>query len=46
MGRRKNFTGQSFLARGYHVSTIGRDEAIEQASGSARGRDTFSVQGF
>jgi putative transposase len=26
MGRRKNFTGQSFWARGYHVSTVGRDE--------------------
>ncbi len=28
MGRKKNFTGQSFLARGYHVSTVGRDEDI------------------
>ena len=27
MGRRKNFTGQSFWARGYYVSTAGRDEA-------------------
>ena len=26
MGRKKNFTGQSFWARGYHVSTVGRDE--------------------
>ena len=26
MGRRKNFTGQSFWARGYYVSTEGRDE--------------------
>ena len=26
MGRRKNYTGQSFWARGYHVSTVGRDE--------------------
>ena len=25
MGRRKNFTGQSFWARGYYVSTVGRD---------------------
>ena len=24
--RKKNFTGQSFLARGYFVSTVGRDE--------------------
>ena len=27
MGRRKIFTGQSFWARGYYVSTVGRDEA-------------------
>jgi len=26
MGRRKNYTGQSFWARGYYVSTVGRDE--------------------
>jgi putative transposase len=26
MGRRKHFTGQSFWARGYYVSTVGRDE--------------------
>ena len=25
-GGRKNFTGQEFWARGFHVSTIGRDE--------------------
>ncbi len=25
-GRAKNFTGQSFWARGYFVSTVGRDE--------------------
>jgi len=25
-GRRKNFTGQRFRARGYYVSTVGRDE--------------------
>jgi putative transposase len=24
MGRRKHFTGQSFWARGYYVSTVGR----------------------
>ena len=28
MGRRKNFTGQKFWARGYHVSTVGRDGEI------------------
>ena len=26
MGRQKNFTGQNFWARGYYVSTVGRDE--------------------
>jgi len=25
-GRKRNFTGQSFWARGYYVSTVGRDE--------------------
>ena len=25
-GRKKNFTGQSFWARGYYVSTTGKDE--------------------
>jgi len=28
MGRMKNFTGQNFWARGYHVSTVGRDEQV------------------
>jgi putative transposase len=28
MGRRKNFIGQSFWARGYYVSTVGRDEEV------------------
>jgi putative transposase len=27
VGRRKNFTGQHFWARGYYVSTVGKDEA-------------------
>ena len=26
LGRRRNFTGEQFWARGYHVSTVGRDE--------------------
>ena len=26
MGHKKNFTGQQFWARGYHVSAVGRDE--------------------
>jgi putative transposase len=27
VGRQKNFSGQNFWARGYYVSTVGRDEA-------------------
>ena len=27
-GRKRNFVGQSFWARGYYVSTVGRDEAV------------------
>lgn len=31
MGKRQNFTGQNFWARGYYVSTAGRDEeAVRQ----------------
>jgi REP-associated tyrosine transposase len=26
MGKPRNFTGESFWARGYFVSTVGRDE--------------------
>ena len=26
MGKTRNFIGQSFWARGYYVSTVGRDE--------------------
>ena len=28
LGKRQNFTGQNFWARGYYVSTVGRDEAV------------------
>lgn len=28
MGRRRNFSGQSFWARGYYGSTVGHDEAV------------------
>lgn len=28
LGKRQDFTGQHFWARGYYVSTVGRDEAI------------------
>ena len=31
MGRRRNFTGQHFWARGYYVSTVGREEGIVRA---------------
>jgi putative transposase len=27
-GRKKNFVGQHFWARGYFVSTVGRDESV------------------
>lgn len=28
MGKPRNFTGESFWARGYFVSTVGRDEKV------------------
>ena len=28
LGCRRNFSGQSFWARGYYVSTVGHDEAV------------------
>ena len=31
-GRKQNFVGQSFWARGYIVSTVGRDEAVVRES--------------
>ena len=30
-GRKRNFTGQHFWARGYYVSTVGRDEEMIRA---------------
>ena len=30
-GRRQNFTGQSFWARGFYVSTVGADEGTVRA---------------
>lgn len=30
--RKRNFVGQHFLARGYFVSTVGRDEAVIRAN--------------
>jgi putative transposase len=46
MGRWKHFTGQSFWARGYYVSTVGRDEEtvrnyIKLLKGSSFTRTTF-----
>jgi len=31
LGKRRNFVGQSFWARGYFVTTVGRDEAVIRA---------------
>lgn len=31
MGKTKNFTGESFWARGYFVSTVGLDEEVVKA---------------
>jgi len=28
MGRERNYTGSHFWARGYYVSTVGRDEKV------------------
>ena len=28
MGKKRNYVGQSFWARGYYVSTVGRDEQV------------------
>jgi putative transposase len=28
VGKQRNFTGQSFWARGYYVTTVGRDETV------------------
>lgn len=28
MGKKRNFTGQKFWARGYYVNTVGRDEEV------------------
>ncbi len=39
VGVRKNFTGQHFWARGYFVSTVGRDEATIRAYIAAQEQD-------
>ena len=48
LGRRKNSTGQSFLARGYYVSTVGKDEEatreyIKQQEEEDRRIDQLSI---
>ena len=47
-GRKKNFTGQHFWARGYFVSTVGRDEAtireyIQQQEAEDRKYDQLTL---
>ena len=37
--RRRNFVGQPFWARGYFVSTVGRDEEVIRASIRHQGRE-------
>ena len=37
-GRKQNFVGQNFWARGYFVSTVGRDEAVVREYPQAGGR--------
>lgn len=36
-GRKKNFVGQNFWARGYYVSTAGKDEEVVRACHSSSG---------
>ena len=31
VGRQRNFVGENFWARGYYVSTVGRDEEVIKA---------------
>jgi putative transposase len=38
MGKKRNFTGQSFWARGYYVSSVGLDEATELYKESGKRR--------
>jgi putative transposase len=35
--RKRNFVGQHFWARGYFVSTVGRDEELDQLGGGQIG---------
>jgi len=38
-GRRKNFTGEEFWARGYHVNTVGRNEEAIRRYIKEQGRE-------
>jgi putative transposase len=47
-GRKRNFTGQHFWARGYYVSTVGRDEEaireyIQKQEGDDRRQDQLGL---
>jgi putative transposase len=49
-GRKRNFSGQHFWARGYYVSTVGRDEAtireyIQRQEGEDRRQDQLGLFG-
>ena len=49
-GRKRNFSGQHFWARGYYVSTVGRDEAaireyIRQQEAEDRRQDQLRLFG-
>jgi putative transposase len=39
-GRRRNFVGQHFWARGYFVSTVGRDEQYVSTSATKKERNS------
>ena len=50
-GRRRNFTGESFWARGYFVSTVGLDEEmvrkyIPRAGGPTSGPAEYGLVGL
>jgi putative transposase len=45
MGRAKNFVGQHFWARGYYVSTVGRDEAEVRQYIQAQEKEDLSTIG-
>ena len=38
--RKRNFVGQHFWARGYFVSTVGRDEQVIESASASRNRKT------